>query len=109
MADRQDLDALMMGALYGELDAADRARLEVHLSNHPDDRAALEALDRTRGQVRKALAEVPEAEPPAGLSALLLREAASYARGAGGGATAAEPVDGRDGLWTRMTHWLRTV
>ncbi len=39
MADRQDIDALMVGALYGELDDGERARLEAHLASHPQDRS----------------------------------------------------------------------
>ena len=38
MVDRQDIDALLVGALYGELTPADEARLAAHLESHPGDR-----------------------------------------------------------------------
>jgi anti-sigma factor RsiW len=126
MADRQDIDALMVGALYGELDAADRARLEAHLSSHPEDRAELEALERTRAAVRRGLAELPAAEPPPSIAATLLaaaaapraRDLAVAAAGAEPGGsppvTAAEPpvaeaIEGRPGAWARLLAWLRPV
>ncbi|MEZ4401848.1 MAG: hypothetical protein R3B06_17600 [Kofleriaceae bacterium] len=81
MGDRQDIDALLIGALYGELDGADRARLDVHLRSHPGDRAALDALTSTRA----LLADVGTrdllgaAEPPNAVSARLMQEAARRA------------------------------
>jgi len=112
MTDRQDIDALLVGALYGELDAGERARLDAHLSTHPEDRAALAALEQTRAQVRRGLAELPVAEPPPSLSALLLQEAASAAarttrRGARATATAAEAEAADAGLWARFVTWVR--
>lgn len=109
MADRQDIDALLVGAVYGELDAADRARLDEHLSTSPQDRAALEALEQTRAQVRRGLDELPAAEPRASISALLLQEAARRAPRA---ATAGEASGGGgSGLWARflgrMSGWMR--
>jgi anti-sigma factor RsiW len=115
MADRQDIDALIVGALYGELDAADRARLETHLTSHPEDRAALEALERTRAAVRRGIADLPSSEPSPAISTLLLAEAARLAPvpAAAATATAAEPGertdDRSDGLWTRFLTWLRPV
>ena len=44
MVDRQDIDALLVGALYGELTPAEEARLTAHLESHPADRSALEDL-----------------------------------------------------------------
>ena len=52
MVDRQDIDALLISALYGELTPADEARLTMHLESHPADMeewdlpAAYEALAR---------------------------------------------------------------
>jgi hypothetical protein len=91
MGDRQDIDALLIGALYGELDADDQARLDAHLTAHPGDRAAMDELARTRAHVREGLARLPEAEPAPAISTLLLREAArraprrAPARDSGGG------------------------
>ena len=105
MADRQDIDALIVGALYGEIDADERARLDAHLSSHPEDRAALEGLQRTRAQVRRGMAEMPALEPSPLISNVLLsaaREAATQgARGA------VEPP--QQGLWSRFVEWMRPI
>lgn len=88
MAEREELDALLVGALYGELDEADRARLDAHLASHPQDRLALDGMRATRGLLRDAEVARAMVEPPAGVSALLLQEAARRApraAGAGGG------------------------
>ncbi|MCA9679817.1 MAG: hypothetical protein KC464_32595, partial [Myxococcales bacterium] len=105
MPDRQDIDALMIGALYGELDAAESARLEAHLSSHPEDRAELASLERTRTTLRQGLAEVPSAEPPQAISAVLLQEAAR--RAPARKAAALEPAG--PGLWSRFVTWLRPM
>ncbi|MBZ0231148.1 MAG: zf-HC2 domain-containing protein, partial [Deltaproteobacteria bacterium] len=90
MADRQDIDALLIGALYGELDDAERARLETHLASHPQDRSALDGLRSTRELLREADLPVSMAvaEPSPAITAMLLQEAArrapaSAARGGG--------------------------
>jgi anti-sigma factor RsiW len=74
LSDRTDIDALMMGSLYGELDAHEVARLEAHLEAHPQDRAELASLRRTREAVR----ELPLLEPSAALTAKLMHEAARH-------------------------------
>ncbi|HVV88578.1 MAG TPA: hypothetical protein VHE35_36290, partial [Kofleriaceae bacterium] len=79
MADREDIDALLIGALYGELDESDRARLDAHLASHPQDRHSLEAMRSTRGLLRDAEVATAMVEPPAAISALLLQEAARRA------------------------------
>lgn len=88
-ADRQDLDALLIGALYGELDGDERARLDAHLASHPQDRSALDGLRATRAMLRDAdvAAYLGAAEPAPAISARLLQEAArrAPARAAGGG------------------------
>ena len=117
MADRQEIDALIVGALYGELDAADRARLESHLSSHPEDRAALEALERTRATVRRGLADMPAAEPSPAISTILLAEAgrlapnrvAETARGRAAAARESADSAENDGLWARFLRWARPV
>jgi hypothetical protein len=75
----QELDALLVGALYGELGPADEARLAAHLESHPTDRTALDDLRSTR----KALVDARFFElwfdPPPAVSALLVQEAARRA------------------------------
>lgn len=78
MVDRQDIDALLIGSLYGELSSTEEARLKAHLDAHPADRAALAELSQTRETVRNRLLEV-EVEPPSSISALLMQEAARRA------------------------------
>jgi hypothetical protein len=76
MGDRTDIDALLIGALYGELTPADEARLAAHLESHPADRTALADLSRTRDAVRSSRVLSVQAEPPQAVSALLIQEAA---------------------------------
>src|SRR4051812_28985027 len=74
--DRQDIDALLIGALYGELTPADEARLAAHLEAHPADRGALDDLKSARAQVRESrIFDDATVEPPQHISALLLQEA----------------------------------
>ena len=79
MDDRIDIDALLIGALYGELTPADEARLTAHLESHPADRTALADLTRTRAAVRESRILAVQLEPPQSVSALLLQEAARRA------------------------------
>jgi hypothetical protein len=79
MTDRTDIDALLIGALYGELTPADEARLTAHLESHPADRTSLDDLTRTRAAVRESRILAFQAEPPAAVSALLLQEASRRA------------------------------
>ncbi len=90
MGDRLDIDALLIGALYGELDGDDRARLDAHLVSHPADRAALDELRRTRSWLHDqgAREALGAAEPANAISARLIQEAARRApapRAAAGG------------------------
>jgi hypothetical protein len=73
--DRQDIDALLVGALYGELTPADEARLAAHLESHPADRGALDDLKSARAAVRESRIFELQHEPPQAVSALLLQEA----------------------------------
>jgi hypothetical protein len=75
MVDRHDIDALLIGSLYGELSSADEARLKAHLESHPADRTALDGLTRARDAVRASRIFEIQAEPPQSISALLLQEA----------------------------------
>ena len=79
MDDRQDIDALLISALYGELTPADEARLTQHLESHPTDRTALADLTRARTAVRESRILERQVEPPQSVSALLLQEAARRA------------------------------
>ena len=79
MVDAQDIDALLIGALYGELTLADEARLAAHLESHPVDRTALDDLTRARAVVRESRIFAVQLEPPQAISALLLQEAARRA------------------------------
>jgi len=79
MADRTDIDALLIGALYGELTPADEARLAAHLESHPADRSALDSLGQTRARVRDHRLLADQVEPPHAISARLLQEAARSA------------------------------
>ena len=70
MVDRQDIDALLIGALYGELTPADEARLTAHLESHPADRTALADLTRARAAVRESrILERPARAAAGGLGA----------------------------------------
>ena len=75
MAERTDLDALLVSALYGELAPADEARLAAHLESHPADRSALADLTHTRDAVRASRLFAVQLEPPQSVSARLLQEA----------------------------------
>ena len=75
MVDRQDIDALLVGALYGELTPAEEARLAAHLESHPADRSALEDLKTARAAVRESRVFEDQHEPPQAISAMLLQEA----------------------------------
>jgi len=101
MGDRQDIDALLVGALYGELDSDDRARLDAHLAIHPGDRAALDGLRSTRAMLRDGGIGTGyrEVEPAASISARLLQEAARRAP---------VPQVG-DGLFAWFANLLRPV
>ena len=77
--DRQDIDALLIGALYGELTPADEARLAAHLESHPADRSALDGLQVARDAVKQSRIFDVQADPPQAVSAILLQEAARRA------------------------------
>src|SRR3569623_1259081 len=77
--DRQDIDALLIGALYGELTPADEARLAAHLEGHPADKTALDDLKSAREQVKLSRIFELQTDPPQAISAVLLQEAARRA------------------------------
>ena len=83
MLDRQDIDALLVGALYGELSSTDQERLTSHLEAHPADRNALDNLKSAQQVIRTKLASSRifelQLDPPQAISAQLLQEAARRA------------------------------
>ena len=79
MVERQDIDALLISALYGELTPADEARLTAHLESHPTDRSALEDLRGTREKLQQSRILAFQYEPPQSVSALLMQEASRRA------------------------------
>ncbi len=79
MLDRQDIDALLIGRLYGELTDADEARLNAHLDSHPADKSTLVGLTSARNAVRESRFLTVQIEPPQAISALLLQEASRRA------------------------------
>jgi hypothetical protein len=96
MVDRNDIDALLIGSLYGELSSADEARLKAHLESHPADRAALEGLTRTRSAVRASRIFEVQLEPAQSVSALLMQEAARRAP------RKAQASDAEEGWFARL-------
>ncbi|MBA3461388.1 MAG: hypothetical protein H0T46_15605 [Deltaproteobacteria bacterium] len=79
MLERQEIDALLISALYGELTPTEETRLAAHLEAHPTDRTALAALTSTREAVRESRILTVQLDPPQSVSALLMQEAARRA------------------------------
>jgi hypothetical protein len=79
MSTNQHLDALLIGALYGELSLAEKSELDAHLLAHPADANALAQLRRTHAVVRSGGLPQCFVEPPQAVSALLLQEASRKA------------------------------
>ncbi len=79
MSTNQHLDALLIGALYGELSPAETAELDAHLLAHPADAGVLAQLRQTHATVRSGGFAQTLVEPPQAVSALLLQEAARKA------------------------------
>lgn len=79
MLERQDIDALLVGALYGELSSTEQAQLTAHLESHPADRSALDDLKAVRERLTSSRIFEVQLEPPQSVSALLLQEAARRA------------------------------
>jgi len=94
--DRQDIDALLIGALYGELTPAEEARLTAHLESHPTDRGALDDLKVTRQTFLDSRLFAVQLDPPQAVSALLLQEAHRRAP------KAVKPTEEREGWFARF-------
>jgi hypothetical protein len=99
MLDCSKIDELMMDWLYQELDGASSARVAEHVQGCARCSAEASALQRTRDAFR----ELSPVEPPVGLSAILLHEAA---RRAPSTAVAADP---EAGFWGRLRSWFRPI
>lgn len=99
MVDREDIDALLIGRLYGELSSADEARLQSHLASGTSealaDRRALEDMTHARSAVRESRLLAEQAEPPQSISALLMQEAARRAP---------KPADEQAGWFARFVR-----
>ncbi len=95
-----DFDALLIGALYGELSAVEESRLQAHLAAHPTDQQIMRELTRTREAIRES-AVLAIVEPPQAISALLLQEAARRAP-----KVAVEPATESGGRWMRFFSFL---
>jgi len=95
MVERQDIDALLIGALYGELTAAEEKRLAAHLESHPADKALFADLTHARELVRESRLLETQIEPPKQISTLLLQEAARRA-----------PREEKDGWLSRFLRSL---
>ncbi|HEY4183256.1 MAG TPA: hypothetical protein VGM90_40815 [Kofleriaceae bacterium] len=79
IVERQDIDALLISALYGELTPSQESELTAHLASHPGDKLALEGLTATRDAIRSSRIMAVQAEPPQSITAMLIREAARRA------------------------------
>jgi hypothetical protein len=93
MVERQDIDALLIGALYGELTPADEKRLAAHLESHPADKALFADLTHARELVRESRILQVQHEPPKQISTLLVQEAARRA-----------PREEKDGWFARFVR-----
>ncbi len=105
MLDRQDIDALLVGALYGELSSSDQERLTTHLEAHPADRNALDDLKSAQQVIRTKVASSRifelQLEPPQAISAQLLQEAAHRAPKV---RAAASDAPAREGWFARFVQ-----
>lgn len=97
-----DFDALLMGALYGELSAVEESRLQAHLAAHPADQQIFHELTRTREAIRAGVVAA-FVEPPQAISALLLQEAARRAP------KIVPEASGAAGGGSRWMRWLTSL
>lgn len=79
MSTNQQLDALLIGALYGELSPAETLTLDAHLLANPADAGLLAQLRQVHAVVRLGGLTQSFVEPPQAVSALLLQEASRKA------------------------------
>jgi anti-sigma factor RsiW len=113
--DCRQIEELMMEYLYQELDAAQTTAYRAHLSSCPQCAAQLAGYERTRQAVRL----LPELDPPVGVTARLLHEAAqrrpvqAVAAGVGASglsaAAAGKGQMGDRGWWGRVSDWLQPL
>ena len=79
MLERQEIDALLISALYGELTPSEESRLAAHFEAHPADKTALATLTSTRDAVRESRILKVQVDPPQSITAVILQEAARRA------------------------------
>ncbi len=91
--DCKQVNEFLMDYLYQELEPAQAERFEAHLHGCPGCTDLVGGFEQTRS----AFAELPEEDPPAAVSALLLREAAR---------AAAPP---RVGFWEQLRQGMRAL
>lgn len=91
--DCSQINELLMDYLYQELDPSSAERFEAHLHSCPGCTELISGFEATRSAFR----ELPEEDPPAAVSAFLLREAAA--------AVAPE----QEGFWERLRQGLRAM
>ncbi len=95
------MDGLMMDWLYDELDPSSSAKVAQHVDGCSRCSTEMAALRRTRAAFRG----MSHLEPPAGISAILLHEAAR--RSPGG--MVAEGAARHSPFWERVRAWLRPI
>ncbi|MBL9017965.1 MAG: hypothetical protein JNL83_27510 [Myxococcales bacterium] len=79
MLERQEIDALLISALYGELTPSEESRLAAHFEAHPADKTALATLTSTRDAVRESRILQVQVDPPPSITTVILQEAARRA------------------------------
>ena len=79
MLERQEIDALLISALYGELTPSEENRLAAHFEAHPADKTALATLTSTREAVRESRILQVQLDPPQSITTVILQEAARRA------------------------------
>lgn len=106
MPDCKDIDALIVDRLYGELDEAKQTWFDDHVADCGGCHAEWQAFSRTRD----VLQQMPEAEPPQSISAILLHEAAKRAPAPSKPkAVRLSDDQKRPGLLDRIGGWLFPV
>src|SRR4051812_20536306 len=99
----EDVSALMMELLYGELPADARASVAAHVAGCARCRGELETFEKTRAVTRQALDEAPPARARAAIMAAATAHLAAQARPAARKPAAPERVS----FWDRLrARWV---
>ena len=91
--DCSQINELLMDYIYQELDHSSVERFEAHLHSCPGCTELISGFEQTRS----AFQELPQEDPPAAVSAFLLREAA------------AAVAPDKEGFWERLRAGLRVM